>query len=46
VTMDPKVVVVREAKRLQDNGFHINQVINLDPFDKDHGIIHAKYHQN
>jgi fibrillarin-like pre-rRNA processing protein len=46
VTMDPKVVVAREAKRLQDNGFHINQVINLDPFDKDHGIIHAKYHQN
>jgi fibrillarin-like pre-rRNA processing protein len=44
VTMDPKVVVVREAKRLQDNGFHINQVINLYPFDKDHGIIHAKYH--
>jgi fibrillarin-like pre-rRNA processing protein len=46
VTMDPKVVVARDAKRLQDNGFHINQVINLDPFDKDHGIIHAKYHQN
>jgi fibrillarin-like pre-rRNA processing protein len=46
VTIDPKVVVAREAKRLQDNGFHINQVINLDPFDKDHGIIHAKYHQN
>ena len=46
VTMDPKVVVEREAKRLLDNGFHINQVINLDPFDKDHAIIHAKYHQN
>jgi fibrillarin-like pre-rRNA processing protein len=46
VTMDPKVVVEREAKRLQENGFHINQIINLDPFDKDHGIIHAKYHQN
>jgi fibrillarin-like pre-rRNA processing protein len=46
VTMDPKLVIAREAKRLQENGFHINQVINLDPFDKDHGIIHAKYHQN
>jgi fibrillarin-like pre-rRNA processing protein len=44
--MDPKAVVAREAKRLQDNGFHINQVINLDPFDKDHSIIHAKCDQN
>ncbi|MFL6359769.1 MAG: fibrillarin-like rRNA/tRNA 2'-O-methyltransferase [Nitrososphaeraceae archaeon] len=46
VTMDPKAVVAREAKRLQDNGFHINQVINLDPFDKDHSIIYAKCDQN
>src|SRR6187200_3630616 len=46
VTMDPKAVVAREAKRLQDNGFHINQVINLDPFDKDHSIIYAKCEQN
>jgi fibrillarin-like pre-rRNA processing protein len=43
VTMDPARVVAREAKRLQDNGFHIDQIINLDPFDKDHSIIHAKY---
>jgi fibrillarin-like pre-rRNA processing protein len=46
VTMDPKLVVAHEAKRLQENGFRINQVIKLDPFDKDHSIIHAKYHQN
>jgi fibrillarin-like pre-rRNA processing protein len=45
VTMDPPAVVAREAKRLQDSGFHIHQIINLDPFDKDHSIIHAKYHQ-
>jgi fibrillarin-like pre-rRNA processing protein len=43
VTVEPKVVVAREAKRLQENGFHINQIINLDPFDKDHSIIHATY---
>jgi fibrillarin-like pre-rRNA processing protein len=45
VTMDPTAVVAREAKRLQDSGFYIHQIINLDPFDKDHSIIHAKYHQ-
>ena len=43
VTVEPKVVVAREAKRVQENGFHINQIINLDPFDKDHSIIHATY---
>lgn len=45
VTMEPSAVVAHEAKRLKDNGFRIDQIINLDPFDKDHSIIHAKYHQ-
>ena len=46
VTMQPKSVVAREARRLQEGGFHIHQTVNLDPFDKDHSIIHAKYNQN
>lgn len=46
VTMEPKSVVAREARRLQEGGFHIHQTVNLDPFDKDHSIIHAKYNQN
>src|SRR5919199_241079 len=46
VTMEPKSVVAREARRLEDGGFHIHQIVNLDPFDKDHSIIHAKYDQN
>jgi fibrillarin-like pre-rRNA processing protein len=45
VTMEPSAVVAHEAKRLKDNGFNIDQIINLDPFDKDHSIIHAKYRQ-
>jgi fibrillarin-like pre-rRNA processing protein len=45
VTMEPKSVVAREARRLQDGGFHIHQIVNLDPFDKDHSIIQAKYDQ-
>ena len=46
VTMEPKAVIVQEAKRLEMNGFHIDQIINLDPFDKDHGIIYAIYYPN
>jgi fibrillarin-like pre-rRNA processing protein len=46
VTMEPKAVIAQEAKRLEENGFHIDQIINLDPFDQDHGIIYAIYHPN
>ena len=46
VTMEPKAVIAQEAKRLEENGFHIDQIINLDPFDKDHGIIYAIYYPN
>lgn len=43
VTMDPKAVVVQEAQRLERNGFAIDQILNLEPFDKDHGMIHCTY---
>jgi fibrillarin-like pre-rRNA processing protein len=43
VTVQPKLVVARETKKLQDAGFYINQTINLDPFDKDHDIILATF---
>ena len=43
VTMSPHSVVVRESEKLRNNNFHINQTINLDPFDKDHALIHATY---
>ena len=43
VTMSPHSVVVRESEKLRKNNFHINQTINLDPFDKDHALIHATY---
>ena len=46
VTMEPKAVIAQEAKRLEENGFQIDQIINLDPFDKDHGIIYAIYYPN
>jgi fibrillarin-like pre-rRNA processing protein len=43
VVMDPKHVISQESKKLKDKGFHIEQVINLEPFDKDHGIIYGIY---
>jgi fibrillarin-like pre-rRNA processing protein len=43
VTMSPHSVVVRESEKLRKSNFHINQTINLDPFDKDHALVHATY---
>jgi fibrillarin-like pre-rRNA processing protein len=43
VITDPKQVISQESKKLKDNSFHIEQIINLEPFDKDHGIIYGIY---
>ncbi|MGD9533132.1 MAG: fibrillarin-like rRNA/tRNA 2'-O-methyltransferase [Candidatus Nitrosocosmicus sp.] len=43
VLMDPKLVTKNEARKLEKNNFEILQTINLEPFDKDHSLIHAKY---
>lgn len=43
VTMDPKAVVAQEATKLEKSGFRIDQIINLEPFDKDHGMIYCIY---
>ena len=42
VLTDPKIVTQNEAKKLEANNFTINQIINLEPFEKDHSLIHAK----
>ncbi len=44
VLMNPKTVFAQEAKKLKNNKFSIEQIINLEPFDKDHALIHAIYH--
>jgi fibrillarin-like pre-rRNA processing protein len=43
VTMSPQSVVAMESEKLRKSNFHINQTINLDPFDKDHALIDATY---
>lgn len=43
VTMEPRAVIMQEAARLEKNGFGIEQIITLDPFDKDHGMIYCVF---
>jgi fibrillarin-like pre-rRNA processing protein len=43
VTMDPQAVVAQEASKLKKNGFQIDQIINLEPFDRDHSMIYCIY---
>lgn len=43
VTMDPQAVVAQEAGKLKKNGFQIDQIINLEPFDRDHSMIYCIY---
>jgi len=43
VLLNPKTVIVQEAKKLENSKFIIKQIINLEPFDKDHALIRAIY---
>ena len=42
VTQPPKKIIENEIKKLQTN-FDIIQEIDLQPYDKDHAIVIAKY---
>ena len=46
VTMEPRAIVMQEAAKLQRSGFSIDQIINLEPFDKDHGMIYCIYNNS
>ncbi len=43
VTKAPKDVVTEEVAKLQSNSFDVEQVIDLQPFDKDHAMVLARY---
>ena len=43
VTMEPSEVYKREIKTLQEGGFEIIDVVHLEPFDKDHAMVYARY---
>jgi fibrillarin-like pre-rRNA processing protein len=42
VTKEPGEVFKAEATKLESAGFSVEQVIDLDPYDKDHAMIVAK----
>lgn len=43
VTKEPRAVIMQEAARLEKNDFSISQIMTLDPFDKDHGMIYCVF---
>lgn len=43
VTKEPDEVYKREIDTLRRGNFEILDVIHLDPFDKDHAMVYAKY---
>jgi fibrillarin-like pre-rRNA processing protein len=43
VTREPSDIYLREMKRLAQGGFEIVDVVHLDPFDRDHAMIYARY---
>ena len=42
VTKDPRDVFLEETRKLQNAGFFVEQVLKLEPFDKDHAMIVAR----
>ena len=43
VTMEPSEVYRIEIEVLKSNGFEILDVVHLEPFDKDHAMVYAKW---
>ena len=46
VLLNPKTVIAQEAKKLENTKFSIKQIIDLEPYDKDHALIRAIYEPN
>lgn len=43
VTMEPSEVYRMEIEVLKSNGFEILDVVHLEPFDKDHAMVYARW---
>ncbi|MEM0380397.1 MAG: fibrillarin-like rRNA/tRNA 2'-O-methyltransferase [Desulfurococcaceae archaeon] len=43
VTKEPSEVYKREIDTLKQNGFEIIDVVHLEPYDKDHAMVYARY---
>ncbi len=42
VVRAPEEVIRGEANRLSDSGFEVLQIVDLEPYDRDHAMIHAR----
>ncbi len=45
VTKEPDEIYKREIATLREGGFEILDVVHLDPYDKDHAMVFARYHR-
>ncbi|MCD6300475.1 MAG: fibrillarin-like rRNA/tRNA 2'-O-methyltransferase [Staphylothermus sp.] len=43
VTKEPSEVYKREINTLKERGFEILDVVHLEPYDKDHAMVYARY---
>ncbi|MCC6053237.1 MAG: fibrillarin-like rRNA/tRNA 2'-O-methyltransferase, partial [Desulfurococcaceae archaeon] len=43
VTKEPSEIYKREMNTLRERGFEIISVVHLEPYDKDHAMILARY---
>ncbi|MCI4461073.1 MAG: fibrillarin-like rRNA/tRNA 2'-O-methyltransferase [Thaumarchaeota archaeon] len=42
VTKEPEEVIRGEVAKLKPSGFEVLQVVNLEPYDRDHALVHAR----
>ncbi len=45
VTAEPSEVYKREIDTLKERGFEIVDVVHLEPFDRDHAMVYARFHR-
>ncbi|MEM0030863.1 MAG: fibrillarin-like rRNA/tRNA 2'-O-methyltransferase [Desulfurococcaceae archaeon] len=45
VTKEPSEIYRREVNTLKERGFEIIDVVHLEPYDKDHAMIYARFHR-
>ncbi len=45
VTKEPSEIYKREINTLKERGFEIIDVVHLEPYDKDHAMILARFHR-
>jgi fibrillarin-like pre-rRNA processing protein len=45
VTKEPSEIYRREINTLKERGFEIVDVVHLEPYDKDHAMILARFYR-